>query len=117
MQELHRLLPATANVFVHIDTYAAETGVSRFLEQNKNWRYDKREDLTPTSPEMKMYSHLLMEANSTNILQLRDTHEPLAFIEGYSNIAFNMFHFLPVSVRLERKAVLMKRMRYQEKGT
>ncbi|KAF7659254.1 hypothetical protein LDENG_00001070 [Lucifuga dentata] len=110
MQELHRLLPATANVFVHIDTYAAETGISRFLEQNENWRYDKREDLSPTSPEMKMYSHLLMETNSTKILQLRDTHQPLAFVEGYSNIAFNMFHFPPISVRLERKTVLMERI-------
>ncbi|XP_076007898.1 dol-P-Man:Man(7)GlcNAc(2)-PP-Dol alpha-1,6-mannosyltransferase [Genypterus blacodes] len=109
MMELHRLLPDTADVFVHIDTYSAETGVSRFLEQNKNWRYDKQEHLSPTSPEMKMYSHLLMEANGTKIQLLRDTHQPLAFIEGYSNIAFNMFHFPPIRVQMERKTVLMKR--------
>ncbi|TWW64547.1 Dol-P-Man:Man(7)GlcNAc(2)-PP-Dol alpha-1,6-mannosyltransferase [Takifugu flavidus] len=109
LQELHRLLPATADVFVHIDTYAAETGVSRFLEQNKNWRYDKREDVSPESPEMDAYSHLLMEANVTKIKLLRDTHQPLAFVEGYSNIAFNPLHFPPLSVRLERKTVLMER--------
>ncbi|XP_031140774.1 dol-P-Man:Man(7)GlcNAc(2)-PP-Dol alpha-1,6-mannosyltransferase [Sander lucioperca] len=110
MQELHKLLPVTADVFVHIDTYAAETGVSRFLEQNRTWRYDKREDLNHTNPDMcKMYSHLLMEANVTKIQLLQDTHQPLAFIEGYSNIAFDAFHFPPVSVRLERKAVLMER--------
>ncbi|XP_008280049.1 dol-P-Man:Man(7)GlcNAc(2)-PP-Dol alpha-1,6-mannosyltransferase [Stegastes partitus] len=109
MQELHRLLPDTADVSVHIDTYAAETGVSRFLEQNTNWRYDKREDLSPTSPEIKTYSHLLMEANITKIQLLQDTHQPLAFIDGFRNIAFDLFHFPPVSVRLERKAVLMRR--------
>ncbi|XP_034719945.1 dol-P-Man:Man(7)GlcNAc(2)-PP-Dol alpha-1,6-mannosyltransferase [Etheostoma cragini] len=109
MQELHRLLPVTADVFVHIDTYAAETGVSRFLEQNRTWRYDKREDLNCTNPDIKMYSHLLMEANVTKIQLLQDTHQPLAFIEGYSNIAFDAFHFPPVSVRLERKTVLMER--------
>ncbi|XP_070709886.1 dol-P-Man:Man(7)GlcNAc(2)-PP-Dol alpha-1,6-mannosyltransferase [Pempheris klunzingeri] len=109
LQELHRLLPETADVFVHIDTYAAETGVSRFLEQNRNWRYDKREDLSLSNPEIKMYTHLLMEANVTNIQLLQDTHQPLAFIEGYSNIAFDLFHFPPVRVRLERKTMLMER--------
>ena len=73
------------------------------------YRYDKREDLSLTHPDIRMYSHLLMEANVTNIKLLQDTHRPLAFIDGYSNIAFNMFHFPPVSVRLERKAVLMQR--------
>ncbi|CAK6949807.1 dol-P-Man:Man(7)GlcNAc(2)-PP-Dol alpha-1%2C6-mannosyltransferase [Scomber scombrus] len=109
MLELHRLLPSTADVFVHIDTYTAETGVSRFLEQNRKWRYDKREDMSPTNPQIKMYSHLLIEANDTKIRQLQDTHQPLAFIEGYSNIGFKVFHFPPVSVRLERKTVLMER--------
>ncbi|KAM3588258.1 uncharacterized protein V6R79_024784 [Siganus canaliculatus] len=109
LQELHKLLPDTQDVFVHIDTYAAETGVSRFLEQNRNWRYDKREDLTLTSPDIKMYSHLLMEANVTKIQVLQDTHQPLAFVEGYNNIAFKPFQFPPVSVRLNRKTVLMQR--------
>lgn len=72
-------------------------------------RYDKREDLSPTSPEIKLYSHLLMEANVTKIKLLRDTHQPLAFVEGYSNIAFNPLHFPPLSVRLEKKTVLMER--------
>ncbi|XP_059182400.1 dol-P-Man:Man(7)GlcNAc(2)-PP-Dol alpha-1,6-mannosyltransferase [Centropristis striata] len=108
MQELHRLLPVKADVFVHIDTYAAETGVSRFLEQNRNWRYDKREDLSLTSPDIKIYSHLLMEANVTKIQLLQDTHQPLAFIEGFSNIALK-FHFPPFSVHLQNKTVLMER--------
>uniref|UniRef100_A0A3Q4AGQ7 Mannosyltransferase n=1 Tax=Mola mola TaxID=94237 RepID=A0A3Q4AGQ7_MOLML len=107
LQELHRLLPVTA-VSVHIDSYSAETGVSRFLELNRNW-YDKREDLSLTSPEIKMYSHFLMEANITKIELLQDTHQPLAFIEGYNNIALNIIHFPPVTVRLERKTVLMER--------
>lgn len=58
---------------------------------------------------MKLYSHLLMEANVTKIKLLRDTHQPLAFMEGYSNIAFNPLHFPPLSVRLEKKTVLMER--------
>ncbi|XP_034019394.1 dol-P-Man:Man(7)GlcNAc(2)-PP-Dol alpha-1,6-mannosyltransferase [Thalassophryne amazonica] len=110
MKELHHLVPPTADVFLHIDTYAAETGVSRFLEQNKNWRYDKREDLSPNSPEIEIFSHLLMEANDTTIQVLQGSHQPLAFVKGYSSIAFNGVQFPPFSVRLERKLVLMERM-------
>nr|XP_061809061.1 dol-P-Man:Man(7)GlcNAc(2)-PP-Dol alpha-1,6-mannosyltransferase-like [Nerophis lumbriciformis] len=108
MRELHRLLPTTADVSVHIDNYAAQTGVSRFLEQHPHWRYDKREDLHPESPEMKMFSHLLVEANSTNVMLLQDTHHPLAFIQGYDGLARQLF---PPSFRvnLANKIVLMQR--------
>lgn len=87
----------------------SESDTSLFDVNLNNNRYDKREDLSPSSPEMKLYSHLLMEANVTKIKLLRDTHQPLAFMEGYSNIAFNPLHFPPLSVRLEKKTVLMER--------
>ncbi|XP_008314120.1 dol-P-Man:Man(7)GlcNAc(2)-PP-Dol alpha-1,6-mannosyltransferase [Cynoglossus semilaevis] len=109
MLQLHRLLPPTADVFVHIDTYAAETGVTRFLELNRHWRYDKREDVNTTSPEVRTYTHLLMEADVKKLQLLQDTHQPVAFVDGYSNLAFDLFHFPPVSVKLQRKVVLMER--------
>lgn len=80
--------------------------IQRFIYFN---RYDKREDLSITSPEIRTYSHLLMEANATRILQLQDTHRPLIFIEGYKNMAFNVARFPPVSITLEKKTVLMER--------
>ncbi|XP_049617300.1 dol-P-Man:Man(7)GlcNAc(2)-PP-Dol alpha-1,6-mannosyltransferase [Syngnathus scovelli] len=110
MQELHRLLPATTDVFVHIDTYAAETGVSRFLEQHPHWRYDKREDLHPASPDVEMFTHLLMEANVTKMELLRHTHRPLVFIRGYDGIARHLFGVPPFSVMLANKTVLMQRI-------
>ncbi|KAF6714580.1 Dol-P-Man:Man(7)GlcNAc(2)-PP-Dol alpha-1,6-mannosyltransferase [Oryzias melastigma] len=109
MLELHRILPPTADISLHIDTYAAETGVSRFLQQNTNWRYDKREDLSPTSPEIQTFSHLLMEADDNRIQLLQNTHQPIAFIQGYHNLAVNLARFPPASVRLEKKTVLMER--------
>ncbi|XP_055087569.1 dol-P-Man:Man(7)GlcNAc(2)-PP-Dol alpha-1,6-mannosyltransferase isoform X2 [Periophthalmus magnuspinnatus] len=112
MLELHRLQPSNTDVIVHIDTFAAETGVSRFLELHKNWRYDKREDMSSTNPEIKLYTHLLMEANVTRIQQLRGTHRPMAFIDGYSKIILNFFHVPPVYVLFQQKTVLMERIKH-----
>uniref|UniRef100_A0A3B4A5P2 Mannosyltransferase n=1 Tax=Periophthalmus magnuspinnatus TaxID=409849 RepID=A0A3B4A5P2_9GOBI len=112
MLELHRLQRTNTDVIVHIDTFAAETGVSRFLELHKNWRYDKREDMSSTNPEIKLYTHLLMEANVTKIQQLRGTHRPMAFIDGYSKIILNFFHVPPVYVLFQQKTVLMERIKH-----
>lgn len=50
-----------------------------------------------------------MEADVKKLQLLQDTHQPVAFVDGYSNLAFDLFHFPPVSVKLQRKVVLMER--------
>ncbi|KAI4887837.1 hypothetical protein NFI96_026532, partial [Prochilodus magdalenae] len=114
MQELHTLVPATSDVSLHIDVLAAQTGVSRFLEQNSKWRYDKREDLAPGDPLMKTYSHILMEANSTQISLLSDSYKPLFFIQGYERMVVNLSQVPPLSIKLNNKLVVLERLPYTQ---
>lgn len=72
-------------------------------------RYDKKEDLTLEDPVMKTYSHLLMEANTTKILLLKDSHKPLVFIPGYQSLSFEVSHFPPLKIKLNNKLVLLER--------
>ncbi|KAG5267232.1 hypothetical protein AALO_G00219460 [Alosa alosa] len=111
LMELHTLVPATSEVSVHINVLAAQTGVSRFLELNENWKYSKREDIVPGDSQMKTFSHILMEANSTQIALLRDSHQPLTFVQGYNNVKFNFFSFPPFSIKMDNKLVLLQRVK------
>uniref|UniRef100_A0A674DQ57 Mannosyltransferase n=1 Tax=Salmo trutta TaxID=8032 RepID=A0A674DQ57_SALTR len=94
----------SSDVSVHIDVFAAQTGVSHFLELNRN---ETGEDIGPVHPDMKTYSHVLMEANATHIALLKDSHVPLAFIQGYSNMTLNAFRFPFFSINLGDKQVLV----------
>lgn len=77
-------------------------------------RYDKREDLTPTDPFMKTYSHVLMEANPTLISLLSDSHRPLTYIQGYEHLLINVSQFPPLRVKLTNKLVLLESLTHSE---
>ena len=73
-------------------------------------RYDKREDLMPGHPDVRSYTHLLMEVNSTKMAQLRHTHRAVSYTQGYSRTQLSLLQFPPVSIMLENKVVLMERI-------
>ncbi|KAI4545756.1 hypothetical protein MG293_002311 [Ovis ammon polii] len=111
MQRLHQLVPARADVALHIDVAAAQTGVSRFLEVNSAWRYEKTEDLEPGSERMLAYTHLLMEAAPGPLALYQDTHRVLAHVPGTTGLSVNLSRLPPFHVNLQTKLVLLERLR------
>ncbi|XP_006876482.1 PREDICTED: dol-P-Man:Man(7)GlcNAc(2)-PP-Dol alpha-1,6-mannosyltransferase [Chrysochloris asiatica] len=111
LQRLHTMVPPHTGVSVHIDVAAAQTGVSRFLELNPGWRYDKREDLQPGAEGMLAYTHLLLEAAPAPLALYRDSHRVLAHVAGTSGVRLNLTRLPPFDVDLQPKLVLLERVR------
>jgi len=102
------------DVNIHIDVYTAQTGVSRFLEINREsgWIYDKTETFQTGSNELLRFTHLLIEADSEEDEKLKPyntTHHIQALIKAYGGIYLNPFKFNSPIVRLTPKIAILKK--------
>ena len=82
----------TPAVNLHIDVFSAQTGISRFLQCNDAWTYNKTEDLSIETLKTA-FTHLLVE--SKDVDKYVDTHEIMQHIEAYSGPPFINYHSFP----------------------
>jgi len=97
---LHKIEDKTSNVSVHIDVKSAMTGVSRFGERNKNWRYSKEENINNYNLLLS-YTHLLTENKS--IIDKGDFYI-LREVYGYKKMKI-----MPPKIEIEPEIYIMKK--------
>ncbi|XP_034238883.1 probable Dol-P-Man:Man(7)GlcNAc(2)-PP-Dol alpha-1,6-mannosyltransferase [Thrips palmi] len=112
LAHLHRTEQTENKVNVYIDNLAAQTGVSRFTQENMLWMYNKTEHLRNGSPEMFTFSHLLLEARSKyspNLKPYSRTHDIIDVVEAFSHISFNYNSFLPIRIKTKPALFTLRR--------
>lgn len=112
LSNLHYMERSEVNVNIHVDNLAAQTGVSRFTQENLLWTYNKTENLKNGSPEMFAYTHLLLEARSKyspNLKPYSRTHDIIDVVEAFSHISFNYNSFLPMRIKTKPALFTLRR--------
>ncbi|KAE8749834.1 hypothetical protein FOCC_FOCC003302 [Frankliniella occidentalis] len=118
LANLHKIEQSSAYVNVHIDNLAAQTGVSRFTQDNLGWTYNKTENLKAGSPEMFVFTHLLLEGRSKyspNLKPYMRTHEIIDVVDSFSHITFNYNSFIPIRIKTKPSLFTLRRKREFEK--
>ncbi|VDM96983.1 unnamed protein product [Thelazia callipaeda] len=104
-------------VSVYIDTYAAQTGVCRFLQLYDTWEYNKTENLK--SSQMERFDFLILgsytESDITNFttLQFHSTHQILHSVKAFQGIELQRLYLLPYYwpvVKFRTQLVVMEKI-------
>nr|XP_006823073.1 PREDICTED: dol-P-Man:Man(7)GlcNAc(2)-PP-Dol alpha-1,6-mannosyltransferase-like [Saccoglossus kowalevskii] len=110
--QLHHTQMSSGPVHIHIDVQSAQTGISRFMQINPEWIYNKTEDLVPGSKDMMSFSHLMLGATDKTSKQLtpyKDSHDILFQISAFSGLAIDRKLKQPFIKREQNIFVLQKK--------
>jgi len=92
----HKDFNRTSSCVVHIDSFAAMNGISRFCENDFLWRYSKEEDLSVEEIIAKNFTYLINERSSIPEFKC------LLAISGFSRLVVQL-SFPPVRLLTEPK--------------
>ncbi|XP_074645311.1 dol-P-Man:Man(7)GlcNAc(2)-PP-Dol alpha-1,6-mannosyltransferase-like isoform X2 [Tubulanus polymorphus] len=114
---LQKLEPTDLRVNVHIDNFAAQTGITRFTQYNQNWIFDKTEGLKPGGADMMKFTHLIVGITSSNghkeLQPYRITHKVLGTVNAFHKIQpiwnGSTFGVMPFKVLLQSKVYILKK--------
>ncbi|KAJ3686769.1 hypothetical protein LUZ61_015933 [Rhynchospora tenuis] len=97
LKALHQADNSTKEKLVHIDTFTAINGVSRFCEKEYPWRYNKEEGIVKEEYQNRNFTYLLNEHS------VIDGYRCLFTVSGFSGIRFELK--LPVIFLLKEPKV------------
>uniref|UniRef100_A0A5S6R0U4 Mannosyltransferase n=1 Tax=Trichuris muris TaxID=70415 RepID=A0A5S6R0U4_TRIMR len=99
---------------IHIDSYCAENGITRFLQVNPLWEYNKSESFT--LPEQKMEFDYLLVGDNDDVKEVTKnyvaTHRTLFFFHSFAGVDVEKstrFPFLTVDYKLKPRVALLKK--------
>ncbi|KAG5627089.1 hypothetical protein H5410_012307 [Solanum commersonii] len=102
LKSLHRIGGVTKNsdeLMVHIDTFSAMNGISRFCEYNYPWRYSKEESISLEDLQMRNFTYLLNENSYI------EGFKCLMSVDGFSWVHIRI-GFPPISFAKEPKVFI-----------
>ncbi|KAM0008282.1 putative dolichyl-P-Man:Man(7)GlcNAc(2)-PP-dolichol alpha-1,6-mannosyltransferase [Helianthus debilis subsp. tardiflorus] len=102
LRTLHRVghtKNTTSEILVHIDTFSAMNGISRFCENDNPWRYSKEEGIPLEDFWQRNFTYLLNEHLSIKGFKC------LSQVDGFSRIRLNV-GFPPISMVKEPKVYI-----------
>ncbi|XP_044491271.1 dol-P-Man:Man(7)GlcNAc(2)-PP-Dol alpha-1,6-mannosyltransferase isoform X1 [Mangifera indica] len=80
LHQIGHLADSSEEHWVHIDTYSAMNGISRFCENDVSWRYSKEEGIPLEAFHTKNFTYLLNEHSSVN------GYKCLFTVDGFSRV-------------------------------
>nr|GEX26138.1 dol-P-Man:Man(7)GlcNAc(2)-PP-Dol alpha-1,6-mannosyltransferase isoform X1 [Tanacetum cinerariifolium] len=103
LKSLHRIghteNTTTSGSWVHIDTFSAMNGISRFCENDNQWRYSKEESIPLEEYWLRNFTYLLNEHSSIKGFKC------LLQVEGFSRIRLRV-GIPPISMVKEPKVYI-----------
>eukprot|EP00088_Acartia_fossae_P059120 TRINITY_DN6989_c0_g1_i1.p1 TRINITY_DN6989_c0_g1~~TRINITY_DN6989_c0_g1_i1.p1 ORF type:complete len:506 (-),score=46.78 TRINITY_DN6989_c0_g1_i1:142-1659(-) len=110
LTQLHEIEDPSSLVKVHMDVTSCQTGVSRFLEANPSWVYDKTENLT-NQELIDEFTHLIIlkdDFNRPRNLLLRESFRVIAEARGIDALK----DIFPVRISPTNSAILVVKRKF-----